>query len=311
MSHREQIIGKVRLRYLDAEADTSYSDGEAEDLLLEIFRADDAPARRAAALADQPSWPIYYHLTPKRATLLRWYEFEAGSEVLEVGAGPGAITEVLVEKPVQVTALELTERRSLINAHRNRDAENLTVVVGNVQSFEPEQRYDYIVCVGVLEYAASFIDSEEPYHDFLAMLVSMLQPGGKLLIAIENRLGLKYWTGAAEDHTGRFFDGLNDYPTGKKVRTFGRQELVDLLGAAGLAHTYFHYPFPDYKTPAVVYSDDLHPGHGAEFPLGLLPTPTLDLPRETLLSEQHLMRLLEANGLFPWFSNSFLVEAAR
>jgi 2-polyprenyl-3-methyl-5-hydroxy-6-metoxy-1,4-benzoquinol methylase len=311
MSTSDQMIGKVRLRYLDAEPDTSYSDGEAEDLLLEIFQSDDAAARRAAALADEPSWPIYYHLTPKRATLLRWYEFAAGSSVLEVGAGPGAITEVLVEKPVQVTALELTERRSLINAHRNRDADDLTVVVGNLQSFTSERRYDYIVCVGVLEYSASFIDSETPYIDFLSMLAEMLEPGGKLLIAIENRLGLKYWTGAAEDHTGGYFDGLNDYPGAKKVQTFGRKELVDLLHEAGLDRTYFYYPFPDYKTPAIVYSDDLHPGHGAEFPLALLPTPTLDAPREVLLSEQHLMRILERNGLFPWFSNSFLVEAGR
>jgi SAM-dependent methyltransferase len=280
-------------------------------MLLELFASDDAAARRAAVLAEHPPWPLYYHLTPRRGTLLRWYDFAPGSRVLEVGAGPGAITEVLVEKPVEVTALELTERRSLINAHRNRGADNLTILVGNVQSYEPAVKFDYIVCVGVLEYATTFLDSDSPHLDFLRILAGMLQPEGTLLLAIENRLGLKYWAGAREDHTGRFFDGLNGYPGSERVETFGREELLALLQAAGLHRCYFYYPFPDYKAPLIIYSDEFHPGRHAQFPLGLLPTPTPDREREVLLSEQDLMRHLERNGLFPQFSNSFLVEASR
>ena len=37
---------------------------------------------------------------------------------------------------------------------------------------------------------------------FLIKIKQLLKPDGKLLIAIENQYGLKYWCGALEDHTG-------------------------------------------------------------------------------------------------------------
>ena len=30
-------------------------------------------------------------------------------------------------------------------------------------------------------------------------------------MAIENKLGLKYWSGCKEDHTGRYFEGVSKY----------------------------------------------------------------------------------------------------
>lgn len=36
----------------------------------------------------------------------------------------------------------------------------------------------------------------------LNMLKPFLKENGKVLLAIENKFGLKYWCGAAEDHTG-------------------------------------------------------------------------------------------------------------
>ena len=56
--------------------------------------------------------------------------------------------------------------------------------------------------IGVLEYQGSYTNSENPYKDFLKKIKQLLKPNGKLLIAIENQYGLKYWCGAREDHTG-------------------------------------------------------------------------------------------------------------
>ena len=40
------------------------------------------------------------------------------------------------------------------------------------------------------------------------MLFRHLTPGGRIVIAIENRLGLKYLAGCAEDHLGTYFSGI-------------------------------------------------------------------------------------------------------
>src|SRR5690606_11439137 len=95
----------------------------------------------------------------------------------------------------------------------------------------------------------------------LKKLHSMLAPGGKLVVAIENKLGLKYWAGATEDHTGKIFEGIYGYPDhNDKVRTYSRKEMADRLIDAGFGSTYFYYPYPDYKLPYLIYSDDYYPG---------------------------------------------------
>jgi SAM-dependent methyltransferase len=242
---------------------------------------------------------------------LRWYEFTENATVLEVGAGCGGITEELVRNNVKVTALELAEKRALINVYRNQTADNLEVFIGNLEDFISNKKFDYVICVGVLEYAGTFIHSASPYEDFMNSISALLAPGGKFLLAIENRLGLKYWAGAKEDHVHTFFEGHNGYPSPKQIQTFGRKELADLFLRTGFTATDFYYPFPDYKNPSLVYSDSFYPGKGTTFPLGMLPTPTLDRPRENFFSEQCVMRYIEANNLFPDFSNSFLVEGTK
>ena len=80
-----------------------------------------------------------------------------------------------------------------------------------------------------------------------------------MIIAIENKFGLKYWAGAREDHTGRNFDSIEDYPNDKGIQTFGKHELTELLKSVGFSNTEYYYPMPDYKLPKIVYSDDYLP----------------------------------------------------
>ncbi|HEU5005120.1 MAG TPA: class I SAM-dependent methyltransferase [Candidatus Saccharimonadales bacterium] len=310
MPKRDRVnsVGRVKLAYLSDEPNASYAD-DAEDQLLELFMSDDANKQRFEILSNNPPWSLYYHLSPQRGNIIGWYEFEPDVKVLEVGAGCGAITEELLRQDVDLTALELTEKRSLINAYRNQGSA-LNVVVGNLEDYQPAELFDYVVCVGVLEYAGSFItDKGDPYVEFLKLLKRCLKPSGKIILAIENRLGLKYWAGAREDHTGKFFEGLNGYPGDKAVQTFGKAELGSLFGAAGFSEQDFYYPFPDYKLPLLIYSDQYLPGRDCEFPLGLLPVQQRDASRHQLFSEQMAMLSLEKNQLFDQFANSFLVVA--
>lgn len=113
-----------------------------------------------------------------------------------------------------------------------------------------------MVVNGVLEYAMSFTEGKTPYETFLQRMGAYLKPEGRLLIAIENRLGLKYFAGAPEDHTDLHFFGINGYPGNQSVRTFSKNELGELLENSGFPFLRFYYPYPDYKFPTEIFTDE-------------------------------------------------------
>ena len=183
-----------------------YSDGDIENEMLKIAKE----GKSLEDLADEEiQFPIVYHFSKVRENILKWYPFKKDASVLEIGAGCGAITGMLCEKAGKVTSVELSMRRASINFARHQQCDNLEIMVGNLNDMVIKEKYDYVVLNGVLEYAAGFTDGEKPYHTFLQNMKKYLKPDGRFLIAIENRLGLKYFSGAPEDHTDIYFYGLD------------------------------------------------------------------------------------------------------
>lgn len=284
-----------------------YSDGDVEDDMIQYIM-DNPPEEYGEVIKQNFSWPVYYHLTNKRQNLLNWYEFKEDASVLEIGCGLGAVTGLLCDKCRKVTAVELSKRRATAAQLRCREKDNLEIIVANLNDITFEEKYDYITLIGVLEYQGTYTDSENPYRDFLKKIRSLLKEDGKLLIAIENKYGLKYWCGAQEDHTGIPFDGINQYRFGGKgVQTFSREELKGLLKESGFSSSYFYYPLPDYKLPSVIYSEDYLPGNQSLENM----TPYYIPSDHTLVAEESLIyKDLIENNVFEFFSNSFLVECA-
>jgi 2-polyprenyl-3-methyl-5-hydroxy-6-metoxy-1,4-benzoquinol methylase len=278
-----------------------YSDGDVEDELLEIVKTH---SNYEQVLANDSRWPILYHLSPIRENIINWYPFKEGSSCLEIGGGCGAITGALCRSVAQVTSVELSKRRATILYERHKDNDNLTVYVGNLNDIElQEGSYDYVILNGVLEYAGMFTKTQNPYKDFLENIKRYIKPGGELLIAIENRYGMKYFAGAREDHTARFFDGIEGYPKGDPVRTFGKKELEELIKSAAMEVKSFYYPHPDYKMPLEIYSDDALPKDGSQ----LIAAYNFDYDRYTLFDETKAYDGIVANGQFAFFANSFFV----
>ena len=195
--------------------DDKYSEGDIENFVLDLI-AKNEPENYSKVIYENFNWSVYYHLTNVRQNILNWYPFKEESEVLEIGCGMGAITGMLCDKCASVTSIELSKRRAMATLLRCREKENLEIIVGNLNDINFEKKYDYITLIGVLEYQGNYTDTDNPYIDFLSKIKSLLKPEGKLLIAIENKYGLKYWCGASEDHTGIPFDGINQYDLQKK-----------------------------------------------------------------------------------------------
>lgn len=296
-------IGKVKLDYSKYPGEDFYCDGTVEDEMLDIVK-NYSPAEYAKVIEERRSWPILYHLSALRENIVDWIPMKKTDKVLEVGSGCGAITGTLARKAGSVTCVDLSKKRSLINAYRHSECDNVTIHVGNFKDIEPElpKDYDYICLIGVFEYGQGYIGGQTPYQDFLNILLPHLAKGGRLIIAIENKYGLKYFAGCKEDHLGTWFSGIENYVDGGGVRTFSRRGLERIFRSCGVQEYHFYYPYPDYKFMTALYSDAYLPGKG-ELTSNLR---NFDRDRMLLFDEKNAFDGIAEDGLFPVFSNSYI-----
>lgn len=295
-------IGKVNLDYTYYKGNDLYSDGRIEDELLEACKNGTCEE----LLYNSNQWPVLYHLSNIRENLLEWYPFSKDADILEIGSGCGAITGILSKNAKTVTCIELSEKRSLINAYRHEECDNIKIMIGNFQDIEPHiEKYDYITLIGVWEYSGLYINGNNPYLEMLNIAKKHLKQNGRIIIAIENKMGLKYWNGAVEDHTGQLYSGLNDYvgDGSESVRTFSKVEIEELFKKADLDKYVFYYPMPDYKLPDVIYSEKMLPMPGMERNYGK----DYNAARIYNCNDAIVTDQICADKMFSYFANSFLV----
>jgi 2-polyprenyl-3-methyl-5-hydroxy-6-metoxy-1,4-benzoquinol methylase len=293
-----------------------YSDGDAhEEYLLEVVRkAADSSLFSREIVRSIRDWTSSYHLSPRRANLLRPFIEILQSRVLEVGAGCGAVTRFLGEVGGEVVAVEGSYRRALIARERTRDLDNVEVVSDRIQDFGSRELFDVVVVIGVLEYSRVYMKgSTEPEAEFLAHLGGLLKPNGVVILAIENKLGLKYLAGAPEDHFGAPFAGINDNYTTDSIVTFGQMELRELLNKTSFKEQRWYVPCPDYKLPTTILSPKIISGHHELAATLLAQSAILDpqRPPDPSFSLEQAWSVIEKNGLIEQLANSFLVVAGR
>jgi SAM-dependent methyltransferase len=290
---------------------STYLDG-AEARVAEIL----ATASDIGSLSDEVAlaargWAQVYHLSASRANVLRPLRILPQAHVLDVGAGCGAITRYLGETCAIVDALEPVQARARVARLRTRDLANVEVFVGTINDLPTDAHYDLVVSVGVLEWAAEGASDLAPYQAFLDRLSMQLRPGGTLVLAIENRIGVKYLAGAPEDHSGRPWDSVEGYPRPVSARTFSRRELERMLTNAGLSSRFLS-AFPDYKITRCLLSDALFTEAPAlTWRIPQFPSPDWFGERSPAASEPELWATLVSAGLGPQFANSFVVLAHK
>lgn len=327
MSDKEKTleVGKIKLDLTYYPGEDYYGDGPVEDDLLDIVK-NYASVEYPRIIEERKSWPLLYHLSPLRENIVEWIPME-GAKVLEVGSGCGAVTGVLARKAAQVVGVDLSKKRSLINACRHSEYDNVTIHVGNFLDVEPvlPVDFDYILLIGVFEYGQSYMDTDRPFEDFLQVVMKHLAPGGRVVIAIENKYGLKYFAGCKEDHLGtwfsgienyagcetgylgKWFSGIENYAGGDSVRTFSRQGLEKIFASCGITDYSFYYPYPDYKFMTTLYSDGWLPGKG-ELSNNLR---NYDRERMDLFNEKYAFDGIAEDNLFSVFSNSYEVVIGK
>lgn len=195
-----------------------------------------------AILRDHPKLEYLYALSDMRENVLEWFDFDENSSLLQVGSDYGALTGLYARRVRSVTVLDENRNNLDLNHLRHKEHDNIRFVQGGIEDFWGEEggaHFDYVVMVGALK---------KPYEQQIAKAKSLLKPGGKLILAVCNRLGLKYKVGAIPDETSLLKSELENLLRGDGERPSGKLE--------------FYYPMPDYRMTTTLYSEKYLPAKG-------------------------------------------------
>ena len=136
-------------------------------------------------------------------------------------------------------------------------------------------------------------------------LLSLKTSEGTLFVAMENKLGMKYFAGCQEEQKGGFYVGIEDYSAwDSNIHPMSKKELEDMLGELDVRSYRFYYPYPDYKYPTIIYTDDCLPKEGELY----RNIRNIDRDRYVIFDEKRAFDSVIKAGLFPEFSNSYLIS---
>ena len=278
--------------------ETVYSNEELKDEILNIVNENKDLYN---VLEDYNHYEYHYCLNYLRENLFLWYPFKKEGSLLEIGAGCGQFTNLFCDKVNNVVSVESDEKLHKILSKRCT-SDNLTVLKNDFSDIKTDEKFDYIVLCDIFEYAKQFYGSANSYADYLSYLKTFLKDDGIILLAISNRLGLKYFAGFREEITGKYFMGIDDFPNVDFAQTFSKTELEDLIKSCGFTNYKFFYPYPDHRFPDVINTDEFV----NEIPYSRLPV-YYD-SRVRFFRENKTNQTLAHDNISQYFSNSFLVE---
>lgn len=250
-------------------------------------------------------WQIFRNLSSRTAGLLCWYPFREDASILQIGGGFGTLTGLFCDRCRSVTVLERDAYRTECIRKRWFNKKNLRVLNGDLSVITPVSSYDYIVLIADSD-SISHLFSVQGYVSLIRRIKELLNPGGKFLFTISNRMGIQYFCGAPDPCTGIPFDGLNNYPSGASIPSLSKPELLDVLNQAGFPKVKLYYIFPDHILPQVIYTDGYPPGE--ELNERLRP---YQANQDSLVIDANMLYdPLISSGLMSFFSNSLLAECS-
>ncbi len=214
-----------------------------------------------------------------KKAIVNWYDFNSESSILYYGEKNDVVAEFL--KCV-------SKEMHFLSANENYE----------------EVKYDYIVISNEIEKLNS-------PTEILKECKKLLKENGKILLYLNNRLGINYFCGERDPHTNRNFDGIENYrraqnfSTGQSIsRCYSKAEIVDFLNAAGFINYKFYSVFPNLQMPQLIYEESYNPKEaltGRYFP-------KYESPNTIFLEEEFLLKDLIQNGLFHVMANAFFIE---
>ncbi len=211
--------------------------------------------------------------------IFAWYPFVGNADVLFINNSDNdGIADLLSRKNMYVTTVSSNEIPS-------------------------KGEFRYVIFSGVLE-------KEKEPEKLLQKIRHVMSTDGTLLVAFDNRLGMRYFAGERDPYTEHAYDGVEHYRRGQSEdgRCLSRSDVDDLLCGAGFeltdAKRRYYSVTPDIEFPQFIYADDYM--HKEELSTRFFPL--YHHPETVFLEEEHLITDFTRNGLFPAMANGVILE---
>ena len=250
-----------------------------------------------------------YYLSSSSQNILNWYPFEKESSVLEIGGDLGQLTQVFINQCRHVVTVEPNLIKAEAISKRYDKQENLEIIVGNLKDIKIDRKFNYITLIGIINRIEQIMGQDIKLTDLIKTIEPYLEENGKILVAVDNKFGLRNFVGDTENILDKKFVSINGYNNEpKKIETFTKLRLERKLKEIGY-NANFYYPLPDYKLPNVIFSDMQLPKYN-----------NIDkyIPYHTkkstiIMNEIDVFReiLKDNENLFQFFTNSFLIEVSK
>lgn len=221
----------------------------------------------------------FYALSDIRENLLEWFPFEENGTLLQIGSDFGALTGLLSRKTGQVTVTDPDGENLEVNRRRWESRGNIRYVNGSPEEIREktgEDGFDCVVMAGGL--------GADPERT-VSLAKELVKPGGTLLLAADNPLGLKHWAGVA---------------AGEGAVGVARLKAL-------LPESLCYYPLPDYRTAWEIYSDERLPRKGDLTGMVI----SYDYPAFLRTDVGASWDSICQEGRFPEFANSYLMVWRR
>ena len=157
----------------------------------------------------------------------------------------------------------------------------------------------------------------------------MLKPNGVLLLAMNNRFGIRYFCVYRDRYTNSSFDGVDGYSRYGSVhntkygsvdagvdeknesdifrgRMYSRYEIQSMLQKAGFENQKFYSVLSNLEYPSHLIADGYTPNEDLANRL----YPSYYSPETVFLEEEALYQSLLCNNMFHQMANAYLIEAA-
>ena len=121
-------------------------------------------------------------LSELRQNIISWYPFKKQCHILEIGGNLGEITGVLCDNAEKVVTVESSKIKAQAISKRHEDRENLEIIAGELENIKFEEKFDYIVAIGINE------------NTIFNKLKELLKDDGVILTAFDNKFGVNYFS---------------------------------------------------------------------------------------------------------------------
>lgn len=225
-------------------------DGTEERLSREIEAASNGAVAPSDLILRFGDLPEHHPLNPLQANILRPLAGMLKCRILEIGAGSGVVTRFLGEIGGEIVSIEPDRKWAGVAATRCRDLANVHILAEELNDVRLEPIFDVVILLGLVDLTSQVATgpivtgANEAAKEHLSRALRFMRPGGILITAVNNRLGLGCLASTEERAVPTPGEG------------FGRLSLRYLLEQVGLPFQGWMFPFPNYKSARTVVAEE-------------------------------------------------------